>query len=164
MQNPNSNNNPLNDRAPLDGNFETRPSQNGKISILLKGSITNKNTLIKLLTNYGYDFKNKSQETVIANLLEWYVIYGNFDVKNAIKRVFNLIEGNVALMVFDESTPEKHFAVKRDVELYIGQYENNVYVSDNKAKLYLHTNSHIDFEDNVIATIFDNGRITLLNI
>ncbi len=153
-----------NERAPFDGQYESKASQHGKFAIVLKGTIQNIDSIKAKLEIYGYSLYQKSQEEIIANLIEWFVIYDSFSTKEALMRVIDLIEGSVAFVVYDENTPDKYYAYRKHIKLYIAQEEDKVFISTELSKLHDRSLKNIPLNEHVLTTFFDCGRVICQNV
>lgn len=147
-------------RAPTE-NEHTRRSQSGRLSIVVKGEVTNVSEITECLEKYGYSFKSSKKAEIIAQLVEWFTVYGNFNTKDALLRAFNKVKGDISLVLYDDNTPNKLYAVRRGCPLFLGLAEKKAYVASKKEKLTNYKTKAIEIEDNNIAIIEDEGKISM---
>lgn len=146
-------------RAPKDNLISSDSNQSGRFSVVVIGTIENKSFLIECLQNYDYSPKNDTEQELVTNLFEWFSIFGTFSTQEIIHRMLSKIEGNIAIVIYDENTKEKFYAISRNIPLIIGVVEKKAYISTELAKVEKVTDNPITIPNNTIATIFDNFRI-----
>ena len=136
--------------APTEENAHPHLSNDGRFAVVHNGIIENYIVLREELTGAGYRFESETDTEVIVHLLEFYY-RGN--VRDALIKTANRLQGSYALGVICSEEPGRIYAVREASPLILGiGLGENFFASDVTA-LVNHTRNVIYLEDGEFAEL-----------
>ena len=145
--------------APTDTNAHPHMSNDGKFAIVHNGIIENYIALREELIQKGYRFESQTDTEVIVHLLE---MYYTGDLKKAVIKTTERLQGSYALGVVCTDTPQTVYAAREANPLILGVgVEENYFASDVTA-LVSYTRNAIYLDDGEFAEITPDS-ITIFN-
>ena len=136
--------------APTEENAHPHLSNDGRFAVVHNGIIENYIALRKELIDDGYHFQSETDTEVIVHLLEHYY-RGN--VRDALIKTANRLQGSYALGVICSEQPGRIYAVREASPLILGiGLGENFFASDGTA-LVSHTRNVIYLEDGEFAEL-----------
>ena len=136
--------------APTEENAHPHLSNDGRFAVVHNGIIENYLVLREELLRDGYRFQSETDTEVIVHLLEMYY-RGN--VRDALIKTANWLQGSYALGVICAGEPGKIYAVREASPLILGiGIDENFFASDVTA-LVNHTRNVIYLEDGEFAEL-----------
>ena len=109
-----------------DNNAHPHISENKNIILVHNGIINNFNELRTFLTTKGYIFYSETDTEVIANLIEYYLLYNHMSIEDAIKTTINKLEGTWALVIIYTKTPDIYYVTRKGSPLLLGNSNNYI--------------------------------------
>ena len=133
-------------------------SKNGKIAVVHNGIIENYQELREELVREGYDFKSQTDTEVVAHLVEKNF---NGDLRTAVGRAINNLEGAFAIGCICAEHPDEMLAVRRFSPLVVGIGENENYIASDMGAIRAETDKVYVIDDDEICKITrDSVEIT----
>lgn len=129
------------------------------IAVVHNGIIENYETLKKSLTDKGYVFTTDTDTEVIPHLIDYY--YEN-DLKNAIFKTAEVLEGSYAVCVIHQNEPDTIIAFKKHSPLVIGVKKDEVFISSDTIAIGSETKDIYFMEDEELAVVKKND-VTFYN-
>ena len=126
----------------------------GEISIVHNGIIENYSELKEELIKKGHKFKSETDTEVIAHLIE-----DNYkgDIKEAVIKALNKVEGSYGLGVISSKEPDKLIAARNESPLIIGVGENENFIASDVPAILSHTKKIIYLDNKEAAVLSKNG-------
>ncbi|MHA1935289.1 MAG: glutamine--fructose-6-phosphate transaminase (isomerizing) [Candidatus Thorarchaeota archaeon] len=124
-----------------------------EIAVVHNGVIDNFLKLRKELLTKGHRFESETDTEVIPHMIEEFMKTG-LDLKEALKKVTERIEGTYAVVVMSTREPDKIVVTRDGNPLVIGRKEDVSYVSSDIPAFLPMTNNMILLQDGEIATLF----------
>lgn len=138
-------------------------SEKGNIILVHNGIINNYDILKKKLINYGINFYGETDSEVICNLIEYYIIYMNNDIQNAIKNTINELEGTWALVILYTKDKDTYYISRKGSPLLLGYDDNYIICSSEKNGFIGLVYNYINLNDNSIIKIQNNNYESITN-
>ena len=136
--------------APTEENAHPHLSNDGRFAVVHNGIIENYMQLRDELIDDGYHFESETDTEVIVHLIE---MYYRGDVREALLKTTNRLQGSYALGVICSEEPGKIYAVREASPLILGAgIRENFFASDVTA-LVNHTRNAIYLEDGEFAEL-----------
>ena len=132
-------------------------SMNKKIIIVHNGIINNFDELKLFLIKNNYNFYSDTDSEVIANYIEFLILFEKLNIEHAIKKLKQIINGTWALIILYTDEINTLYATRNGSPLLLS--ESNEYImlsSETSGFLNLFTN-YISIESNDIIKITKNG-------
>ncbi|MBR0085580.1 MAG: glutamine--fructose-6-phosphate transaminase (isomerizing) [Lachnospiraceae bacterium] len=136
--------------APTEENAHPHVSNDGRFAIVHNGIIENYITLREELIKEGYHFESQTDTEVIVHLIE---MYFRGDVREALIKTTNRLQGSYALGVICTDEPGKIFAVREASPLIIGAGLGENFFASDVTALVSYTRSVIYLEDGEFAEL-----------
>lgn len=136
--------------APTDTNAHPHASNDGKFAVVHNGIIENYIELRQELINKGYHFESQTDTEVIVHLVE---MYYNGDLKTAVMKASERLQGSYALGIVCSDEPGKIFVVREASPLILGVGIGSNYFASDVTALVAHTKKIIYLEDGEFAEI-----------
>ena len=136
--------------APTEENAHPHLSNDGRIAVVHNGIIENYIALREELLREGYHFLSETDTEVIVHLLEYYY-RGN--VRDALIKTANRLQGSYALGVICADEPGKVYAVREASPLILGIGLGEHFFASDVTALVSHTRSVIYLEDGEFAEL-----------
>jgi glutamine---fructose-6-phosphate transaminase (isomerizing) len=109
-----------------DINSHPHISQHGKIILVHNGIINNFYQLKERLLSKGVEFKSDTDSEVIANLIEYYLVYMNNNIQDAIKNAVNELDGTWALVIIYTEDLDTYYVTRKGSPLLLGENDNYI--------------------------------------
>ncbi len=136
--------------APTEENAHPHLSNDGRFAVVHNGIIENYLTLREELLQAGYHFDSETDTEVIVHLIE---MYYKGDVRKALIRTANRLQGSYALGVICSEEPGKIYAVREASPLILGVGVGENYFASDVTALVNHTRNAIYLEDGEFAEL-----------
>ena len=158
--------------VPSDNNSHPHFDYTNKFSLVHNGIIENYSSLKKELISNGVNFSSETDTEVIVNLIGYY--YSLLETQNdnegdnvriAIEKALDRLEGTWGLVIQCLDTPDKLFCVRHGSPLLVGLNENYAMISSeqsgfcNYVKNYISLNNH-----DIVELTRENGTIVMSSI
>ena len=109
-----------------DINSHPHISEKGNIILVHNGIINNFEDLKLKLINNGIKFKSETDSEVIANLIEYYLLYMGNTIEEAIQNTINELEGTWALVIIYTKELDTYYVTRKGSTLLLGNNENYI--------------------------------------
>lgn len=129
-------------------------STNGRIAVVHNGIIENYQELRAQLTAEGYVFKSQTDTEVMAHLVQKYF---DGDLRNAVIKAVNDLEGAFAFGIISADAPGQLVAVRRFSPLVIGIGEGEAYIASDMGAIRQETDKVYVINDNEVALLTPEG-------
>lgn len=145
--------------TPSDVNAHPHMSYDNKFAIVHNGIIENFTVLRDELKKKGIEFLSDTDTEVIVQLLGYYY---NGDIKKALIKTIQRLEGSYAIGVLCKDCPDVVYTAKLSSPLIIGLGAGENYFASDITALVSHTKNVIDLEDGELAEIRPD-KVTVFN-
>lgn len=142
--------------APSDLNAHPHKSADGKLAVVHNGIIENFAALRAELEAEGVVFSSETDTEVVPQLTAKYYKESG-DLKTAVKKTVDRLEGSYALGIICSDRPDTLIAVRRMSPLIIGVGKGESFIASDVTALVTHTKSVIYMEDGELAEITADG-------
>ena len=132
-------------------------SEKGNIILVHNGIINNFNIIKKKLQNVGINFYGSTDSEIIANLIEYYLLYMNNDIKVAIEKTVNELQGTWALIIIYTKELDTYYITRKGSPLVIGNNESYFICSSESNGFVGLVYDYITLNDNTIIEIKNNN-------
>ena len=150
---------------PSDRNAHPHLGGNGKIAVIHNGIIENYEALRELLTHRGHDLTSDTDTEVLAHFIDEVHRSTGLDLPDAVRVALKEVVGAYAIVVLDESQPDRLIAARKSSPLVVGIGENNAfYVGSDATPIVGYTKNVIYLEDEEVATMGRDGSLTIRTI
>lgn len=147
--------------APSDVNAHPHMSWNGKIVVVHNGIIENYLLLKEMLTEKGITFQSETDTEVACNLLAWcYEETGN--LRSALLKALDMIEGSYALVVMCKDVPGTIISAKKASPLIYGFGKDFGFVASDVTAVLRYTREVVYLDDDEIVEM-DAEHVTFLD-
>ncbi len=136
--------------APTEENAHPHLSNDGRFAVVHNGIIENYLSLREDLIKAGYHFESETDTEVIVHLLEKYY---KGDIRKALIKTADKLQGSYALGVICTEEPEKIFAVREASPLIVGVGVGDNYFASDVTALVNYTRNVIYLEDGEFAEL-----------
>ena len=136
--------------APTEENAHPHLSNDGRFAVVHNGIIENYLILREELKQAGYHFDSETDTEVIVHLVE---MYYRGDVKEALMRTANRLQGSYALGVICSEQPGKIYAMREASPLILGVGAGENFFASDVTALVSHTRNVIYLEDGEFAEL-----------
>jgi len=137
-----------------ENNSHPHISNNGKIILVHNGIIDNFIEIKNMLILNKFKFYSDTDSEVIANLIEYYILFLNLSIEEAIKKMNDILKGTWALIIVYKDSHDTFYITKNNSPLLFGS--NNEYIIATSE-----INGFVDLIHNYI--ILDNFDIIKIN-
>ncbi|MGI6152487.1 MAG: glutamine--fructose-6-phosphate transaminase (isomerizing) [Christensenellaceae bacterium] len=134
-------------------NFENshpHTSMQGDVAIVHNGIIENYLKVKEWLTRRGIAFSSDTDTEVIAHLVNFFL---EGDLKTAVHKALNMLEGSYAIAVVCRQFPDEVVAAKKDSPLVVGLGEGESLIASDIPALLKYTHDVIFLEDGELAVL-----------
>tara|TARA_B100000989_G_scaffold12577_1_gene8570 strand:+ start:1054 stop:2979 length:1926 start_codon:yes stop_codon:yes gene_type:complete len=139
-----------------DVNAHPHMSEQGNIILVHNGIINNFDDLkIKLVTK-GCKFRSETDSEVIANLIEYYLLYMGNTIEEAIQKTLDELQGTWALVIIYTKELDTYYVTRKGSPLLLGNNDNYTICTSETNGFVGLVNDYIPLNDNAIIKIFDN--------
>jgi glucosamine--fructose-6-phosphate aminotransferase (isomerizing) len=124
-------------------------------AVVHNGIIENHAALREWLTGRGHTFRSATDTEVVAHLLEE---HAGGDLKDRVRQVVGLLEGDFALVVLDRRTPDTLVAARSgSPALLVGVGRDEHFVASDLLALVSHTSHVIPLQEGEVAAVRPDG-------
>lgn len=145
---------------PNDVNSHPHLSHNKKIAVVHNGIIENYLTIKEFLIDKGVKFLSDTDTEVISHLIEYYY---EGDIKSAVLKTLNDIEGSYALGVLCLDFPDKFIAARKDSPLIVGIGKGENFIASDIPAILKYTRDIYILEDKEIVEL-DKDSVNIYNM
>jgi len=150
--------------VPDDINAHPHHSGDGKLTLVHNGIIENYDTLKTALEELGHTFKSQTDTEVLVHLIEEIKTRDNLSLEEAVRLALQKVIGAYAIVVFDESNPDKIVGARKSSPLVVGIGNDELFLASDASPIIKYTNKVIYLNDQEIATINRDGTYSVKNI
>ena len=140
-----------------DYNAHPHISEKGNIILVHNGIINNFDSLKLKLLNDGIKFCSETDSEVIANLIEYYLLYMSNTIEDAIKNTLNELEGTWGLAIIYTKELDTYYVTRKGSPLLLGYNSNYIIVTSETNGFIGLVNDYIPLKDNSIVKIVNNN-------
>ena len=139
--------------------FNSHPhiSEKGNIILVHNGIINNFDDLKLKLLNNGCTFNSETDSEVIANLIEYYLIYMDNTIEKAIQNTINELEGTWALVIIYTKLLDTYYVTRKGSPLLLGNNDNYIICTSESNGFVGLVNDYIPLNDNALVKINKNN-------
>ena len=138
--------------VPNEINAHPHMSEHGNIAIVHNGIIENYMELKEFLISQGVTFVSETDTEVVVQLLEYYYIQLK-DLRDAIFKVLQVIEGAYALVILCKDYPDSFVVARKDAPLLLGFGDGCNFVASDATAIIEYTREVAYMEDGEVAFI-----------
>jgi glucosamine--fructose-6-phosphate aminotransferase (isomerizing) len=150
---------------PSDVNAHPHAGGKGRIAVIHNGIIENYEALRGLLTHRGHDLVSETDTEVLAHFIEEVQTSTGLDLPNAVRTALKEVIGAYALVVLDQTQPDRLIAARKSSPLVIGVgQDNEFFVGSDATPIVAHTKNVVYLEDEEVATMTRSGELTIRTI
>ncbi|MGB0248187.1 MAG: glutamine--fructose-6-phosphate aminotransferase, partial [Flavobacteriales bacterium] len=150
---------------PSDVNAHPHAGGMGRIAVIHNGIIENYEALRELLTDRGHNLVSETDTEVLAHFIEEVQTTTGLDLPDAVRTALKEVVGAYALVVLDETHPDRLIAARKSSPLVIGiGQDNEFFVGSDATPIVAHTKNVIYLEDEEVATMHRSGELTIRTI
>ena len=150
---------------PSDVNAHPHAGGKGRIAIIHNGIIENYEAIRELLTHRGHDLVSETDTEVLAHFIEEIQMSTGLDLPNAVRTALKEVIGAYALVVLDQTQPDRLIAARKSSPLVIGIGEDNeFFVGSDATPIVAHTKNVVYLEDEEVATMTRSGELKIRTI
>ena len=150
---------------PSDVNAHPHAGGKGRIAIIHNGIIENYEAIRELLTHRGHDLVSETDTEVLAHFIEEIQTSTGLDLPNAVRTALMEVIGAYALVVLDQTQPDRLIAARKSSPLVIGIGEDNeFFVGSDATPIVAHTKNVVYLEDEEVATMTRSGELKIRTI
>ncbi len=135
---------------PNDVNSHPHMSRNGKFAVVHNGIIENYLQIKEFLIGKGYEFRSETDTEVVAHLIEYHY---KGDLKEAVFKTLNEVEGAYALGVLSTDNPDMIVAAKKDSPLVVGLGKDEKYIASDIPAILNYTRDILILEDKEVVLL-----------
>ena len=150
---------------PSDVNAHPHAGSRGRIAIIHNGIIENHEAIRGLLAHRGHDLKSETDTEVLAHFIEEVQNSTGLDLPDAVRTALKEVIGAYAIVVIDQSHPDRLIAARKSSPLVIGVgQDNEFFVGSDATPIVAYTKNVIYLEDEEVATMHRNGELVIRTI
>lgn len=139
---------------PNDINSHPHISRSGNIAVVHNGIIENYLKLKEFLQSEGFGFVSETDTEVVAHLVEYYYCG---DLKQAVMKVVDELEGSYALGVICQDNPGEFVAARKDSPLIVGLGRGENFIASDIPAILEYTRDIYILEDKEVAVLTRNS-------
>lgn len=136
-----------------DQNSHPHMSEKGNIILVHNGIINNFDILKFKLLNNGVKFNSETDSEVIANLIEYYLLYMGNTIEEAIQNTINELEGTWALVIIYTKDLDTYYITRKGSPLLLGNNDNYIICTSETNGFVGLVNNYIPLANNAIVKI-----------
>ncbi len=149
---------------PNDTNAHPHLSQDGRVALVHNGTIENYRILKETLVRQGCAFSSETDTEVLVQLIGYILDTNSCSLADAVREALLQVEGAYAIAVIERGNPDLMVAARRSSPLVIGVGEGETFIASDATPIVGHTDKVIYLQDNELAVIGRDGRITIRTI
>ena len=150
---------------PSDRNAHPHAGSKGRIAVIHNGIIENYESLKDLLSDRGHTLVSDTDTEVLAHFIEEVMTSTGLDLPEALRIALKEVVGAYAIVVLDQSQPDRLVAARKASPLVIGVGGNNdFFVGSDATPIVAHTKNVVYLEDEEVATMTRDGKLSIRTI
>ena len=150
---------------PSDRNAHPHAGSKGRIAVIHNGIIENYESLKELLSDRGHTLVSDTDTEVLAHFIEEVMTSTGLDLPEAVRIALKEVVGAYAIVVLDQSQPDRLVAARKASPLVIGVGGNNdFFVGSDATPIVAHTKNVVYLEDEEVATMTRDGKLSIRTI
>lgn len=150
---------------PSDRNAHPHAGSKGRIAVIHNGIIENYESLKDLLSDRGHTLVSDTDTEVLAHFIEEVMTSTGLDLPEAARIALKEVVGAYAIVVLDQSQPDRLVAARKASPLVIGVGGNNdFFVGSDATPIVAHTKNVVYLEDEEVATMTRDGKLSIRTI
>ena len=150
---------------PSDRNAHPHAGSKGRIAVIHNGIIENYESLKDLLSDRGHTLVSDTDTEVLAHFIEEVMTSTGLDLPEAVRIALKEVVGAYAIVVLDQSQPDRLVAARKASPLVIGVGGNNdFFVGSDATPIVAHTKNVAYLEDEEVATMTRDGKLSIRTI
>ena len=150
---------------PSDRNAHPHAGSKGRIAVIHNGIIENYESLKDLLSDRGHTLVSDTDTEVLAHFIEEVMTSTGLDLPEAVRIALKEVVGAHAIVVLDQSHPDRLVAARKASPLVIGVGGNNdFFVGSDATPIVAHTKNVVYLEDEEVATMTRDGKLSIRTI
>lgn len=149
---------------PDDINAHPHQGPNGRIVLIHNGIIENYAVIKAALTKLGHTFQSETDTEVLTHLIEEVQQRENLPLEEAVRQALTQAHGAYAIVVMDQTAPDKLVAARKSSPLVIGVGKNEFLVASDATPIVEHTKKVVYLNDEEVATVTMDGQMTIKNL
>jgi glucosamine--fructose-6-phosphate aminotransferase (isomerizing) len=150
---------------PSDRNAHPHAGSKGRIAVIHNGIIENYESLKDLLSDRGHTLVSDTDTEVLAHFIEEVMTSTGLDLPEAVRIALKEVVGAYAIVVLDQSQPDRLVAARKASPLVIGVGGNNdFFVGSDATPIVAHTKNVVYLEDEEVATMTRDGKLSIRTI
>ena len=146
---------------PDDINAHPHQGPNGRIVLIHNGIIENYAVIKAALTKLGHTFQSETDTEVLTHLIEEVQQRENLPLEEAVRQALTQAHGAYAIVVMDQTAPDKLVAARKSSPLVIGVGKNEFLVASDATPIVEHTKKVVYLNDEEVATVTMDGQMTI---
>jgi glucosamine--fructose-6-phosphate aminotransferase (isomerizing) len=150
--------------APSDINAHPHSSQRSDIVVVHNGIIENYAVLKETLEKRGHTFQSETDTEVLVHLIEEIKNKQQIDIEEAVRLALTEITGAYALVVLDQSEPDKLVCARKASPLVVGLGKDEYLIASDATPIIEHTRKVVYLNDYEIAVVHRNGHLKIVNV
>ncbi len=150
--------------APDDINAHPHTSGNHRLSIVHNGIIENYALLKAALEKEGHVFESETDTEVLVHLIEEIQKRGNLPLEEAVRIALTRVVGAYAIVLIDNTDPNKLVAARKASPLVIGIGEGEYFIASDATPIIEHTKKVVYLNDEEIAMVPRHGDLQIKTI
>lgn len=139
-----------------DTNAHPHISEKGNIILVHNGIINNFDILKNKLIDEGFNFYSETDSEVIANLIEYYLIYMSNNIEEAIINSINELEGTYALVIIYTKQLDTYYVTRKGSPLLLANNDNYIICTSESNGFVGLVNDYISLNNEDIIKISNN--------
>ncbi|MDW7675450.1 MAG: glutamine--fructose-6-phosphate transaminase (isomerizing) [Bacillota bacterium] len=139
--------------SPSDANSHPHSDCHGNIAVVHNGIIENYLSLREWLTEKGHVFKSETDTEVLPHLIEEYY---DGDLRSAVQKVLEKVEGSFAFAVCAKAEPDKLVVARQDSPLILGLGDGENFIASDIPAILNHTRNTYILNDGEIAVVYED--------
>jgi len=150
---------------PSDRNAHPHAGSKGRIAVIHNGIIENYESLKDLLSDRGHTLVSDTDTEVLAHFIEEVMTSTGLDLPEALRIALKEVVGAYAIVVLDQSQPDRLVAARKASPLVIGVGgKNDFFVGSDATPIVAHTKNVVYLEDEEVATMTRDGKLSIRTI
>ncbi|MEM1328203.1 MAG: glutamine--fructose-6-phosphate transaminase (isomerizing) [Bacteroidota bacterium] len=149
---------------PNDRNAHPHTSDDSQLTIVHNGIIENYELLKKALIKQGHTFTSDTDTEVLVHLIEEIKRSENLTLEEAVRVALSKVVGAYAIVVLDQSEPNKIVAARKSSPLVVGIGENEFFLASDATPIIEYTKKVVYLNDEEVAVVTMDGDFRIRNI
>jgi glucosamine--fructose-6-phosphate aminotransferase (isomerizing) len=150
--------------VPNDVNAHPHVSANGKLAIIHNGIIENYAVIKEALSKRGHAFLSDTDTEVLMHLIEEIQDADSLPLEEAVRLALQQVIGAYAIVVIDQSNPNRLVAARKSSPLVIGIGDKEFFIASDATPIVEHTKNVVYLKDEEIAVVDKNKGLSIKNL